>query len=190
MADGKKVHGISKDLVRLATPIVDLSVLPGNPRRGDVDACAKSYQTFGQTKPVVVWAGDTCGEHPELDGKLIVLDGNHQFLGAAQLGWTHLAAHDMSKYSWDQAKAYSLAANRVGDLGGMDRLALADFVASIDDVGLMVGFGDDEIAELVASVEPPDIFEMDSDEDVARLDQRTATKCPSCGHEFMSGWSV
>ncbi len=55
-----KVGVIVADLEALAAPIETLALLPGNPRRGDVDAVARSLDTFGQRKPIVVhgtWRG-------------------------------------------------------------------------------------------------------------------------------------
>lgn len=45
---------IADDLVSLAVDIDTVRQLPGNPRRGDVDAVAASLQRFGQRKPIVV----------------------------------------------------------------------------------------------------------------------------------------
>jgi len=45
---------IAPELEHLAVDITTLDELPGNPRKGDVDAVARSYAAFGQQKPVVV----------------------------------------------------------------------------------------------------------------------------------------
>lgn len=106
-------HKIAPDLLDLATPVADLYELPGNPRDGDARKLALSYDQFGQTKPIVIWSGDTDGTRPEIDGKLVVLDGNHQLKGARDiLEWSMIAAHDMTgTWSWTEALAYALAAN-------------------------------------------------------------------------------
>ena len=48
-----KKHGIISDLINLATPIELFKALPGNPRKGNVEAVVKSYEKFGQRKPIV-----------------------------------------------------------------------------------------------------------------------------------------
>ena len=77
-------HKIIKDLEGLATPVQLFRALPGNPRRGDVQSVVKSYQKFGQRKPIVA--------RRESDDTLTVISGNHQLLAVMQLGWTHIAA--------------------------------------------------------------------------------------------------
>ena len=56
---------ISEDLIPLARPVDQFAQLPGNPRRGDVAAVARSLASFGQRKPIVALR----------DG--VVLAGNH-----------------------------------------------------------------------------------------------------------------
>ena len=65
---------IAPDLQSLAQPIDTLHLLDGNPRRGNVDAVARSYERFGQRKPIVA----------RRDGTVIA--GNHQLLAARSLG--------------------------------------------------------------------------------------------------------
>ena len=60
---------IAPELEHLAVDITTLDELPGNPRKGDVDAVARSYAAFGQQKPVVV---------QRRGQKTVVIDGNHQ----------------------------------------------------------------------------------------------------------------
>src|SRR5205823_1661259 len=77
-----QMSGILRDLRELAFPVDKLASLPGNPRRGHVQAVAQSYRTFGQRKPIVV--------RPQGDGG-VVLAGNTQLAAARKLGWTHIA---------------------------------------------------------------------------------------------------
>jgi len=104
-------HKIHEDLLSLITPINTIKLLPINPRHGDVDAVAASYDRFGQTKPVVV-VEDT-------DGGLTVIAGNTSLKGAIKLGWTHIAA---TRVPFDDSKAaaYALADNRTSELGTID----------------------------------------------------------------------
>ena len=115
---------IAKDLQPLAVPIDNLTPLDENPRRGDVEAVAKSYKQFGQRKPIVAKrAKSVKGGKPTG----MVIAGNHQLLAAKQLGWTEIAVvftDDDAK----TAKAFALADNRTHDLGDYDNLMLADIL--------------------------------------------------------------
>lgn len=114
-----KAH-IADQLQALAVPIDTIELLETNPRRGDVKAVAKSYEKFGQRKPIVV---RRTGEE---DGQPvgIVIAGNHQLQAARALGWTHIAAVFVDDDS-ATASAYALADNRVSDLGEYDADELA-----------------------------------------------------------------
>lgn len=133
---------IAKDLRSLAFPVANLKLLPGNPRRGDVDAVARSYERFGQRKPIVARRSD-----------MTVIAGNHQLQAAQRLGWTHVAVvwtddDDLT------AKAYALADNRTSELGSNDEDALAEYLSSIldefDDLAA-IGYTEGEIADLLVS---------------------------------------
>jgi hypothetical protein len=156
-----KVHDISKDLVRLAQPVAELKLLPGNPRRGNIDAVAKSLERFGQRKPVTVTADGT------------VTAGNHTLQAARQLGWTHIAV--VTEDDDDRtAKAWALADNRIGDLGEYDDADLLAMIESVGDEDLLYDASYDAgiISDLLAgmedrgsednyvrSIEPP-VYEM------------------------------
>jgi ParB-like chromosome segregation protein Spo0J len=110
----------------LAHPIEALKTMPGNPRKGDVDAVKKSYARFGQRKPIVATADGT------------VIAGNHQLLAARSLGWSEIAVvfvDDDDK----TAKAFALADNRVSDLGTYDDVALGRLLEEVSghDDGLL-----------------------------------------------------
>lgn len=106
---------IVKDLATLAVPVVDLQLLPGNPRRGNVDAVAKSLERFGQRKPIVARRSDH-----------VVIAGNHTLQAARQLGWQQLAVVWVDDDDLT-SKAFALADNRTGDLGDYDNDELIAF---------------------------------------------------------------
>jgi DNA modification methylase len=123
---------IAPELEHLAVDITTLDELPGNPRKGDVDAVARSYAAFGQQKPIVV---------QRRGQKTVVIDGNHQLKAARQLGWDQIA---VSPFKVKDAKtgrvragtvaeadAYALAVNRTADLGVYDDVLLAKMIESI-----------------------------------------------------------
>src|SRR5436305_1854087 len=118
-----QVCEILPDLRKLAFPVDKLTSLPGNPRRGDVQAVARSYRAFGQRRPIVA--------RREGDGG-IVIAGNHQLAAAQQLGWTHIATvwvHDDDT----TAKAFALADNRTADLGTYDETDLLAMLQALHD---------------------------------------------------------
>ena len=111
-------HNIHPDLDNLKTKIDDLQHLPGNPRIGNVDAVALSYEEFGQRKPIVATKDK------------IVIGGNHQLAAAKKLGWTHIAVLFTDDNEL-KAKAFALADNRTSDLGTYDNDLLSDMLASV-----------------------------------------------------------
>jgi hypothetical protein len=129
-------------LERMLAPIATLRALPGNPRRGDVDAVARSLAEFGQRKPIVVRRATR-----------EVTAGNHTMLAAAQLGWVSIAV------VWTddddvRAKAFALADNRTHDLGGYDDDALRAMLGDVAvDAQLLAAasFSHADLARLVAA---------------------------------------
>ena len=142
---------IADDLRPLAFPVANLKLLPGNPRRGDVDAVARSYERFGQRKPIVARRSD-----------MTVIAGNHQLQAAQRLGWTHVAVvwtddDDLT------AKAFALADNRTGDLGGYDDADLIDLlqeVATDGELILATGYDDTYLADLLKRYSPPTLDDL------------------------------
>lgn len=135
------VAGLEKLSVELDT----LTVLPGNPRRGDVDAVANSLKRFGQRKPIVVRASDRT-----------IIAGNHTWMAAKQLGWAQIAAVLVDDDA-ATAQAFALADNRTAELGGYDEQALLDLIRLVGDPDLLAdtGWSEDAILELIDRVEPP-----------------------------------
>lgn len=140
-------HKIHSSLADLALPLDRLVALPGNPRVGNVEAIAASYDEFGQLKPIVVQAND--------DGSYTIIAGNHQAQAARQLGWTHIAAVQMADDD-DRAVAFALVDNRVSDLGKTDPELLRDMLSEVvtvyPELFDAVGWDDFEFAALETSV--------------------------------------
>jgi DNA modification methylase len=133
----------------LLAPITVLVPLPGNPRRGDVEAVMGSYQRFGQLKPIVV--RKTRGRRFE------VIAGNHQLAAAALLSWTHMAVVVMEG-SVLESRAFALADNRTSDLGEYDLdelLAMLQEVATDADLLAATGYDQQYVDELLAVISPP-----------------------------------
>lgn len=170
-----QTHQIAAELLPLATPIGDLKPLPGNPRKGDVTAVARSYEKFGQLKPIVAKSDGT------------VVGGNHQLAAAKQLGWTHIA---VTRFAGDDitAKAFALADNRTAELGSYDTGLLAELISEVGqhDADLLTAAGYDaaDIDKLADELTDADtdavdfdaVFEVvitcDSEDDQAALLER------------------
>lgn len=129
--------GIHKSLAKLATPVELLKPLPGNPRRGDVDAIMASYAEFGQLKPIVARRLE--------DGTATVVAGNHQLEAAKRLGWEQIACVFIDGDE-RRSLAFAVADNRTTDLGSTDDVALAEMLIGVgEEYGeLMVNLGWDE----------------------------------------------
>jgi DNA modification methylase len=135
---------IADDLLPLARPIDTLKPLEGNPRKGDVQAVMRSYDRFGQRKPIVALRDGT------------VIAGNHQLKAARELGWTEIAVVFVEDDE-QTAQAFALADNRTADLGTYDNEALADMLKAVSiDPELLsaTGYDADDLAELLESIEP------------------------------------
>jgi len=147
---------IAADLVPLAFAVDKLRLLPGNPRRGNVEAVKRSLDAFGQRKPIVARRSDR-----------VVIAGNHTLQAAQALGWAEVAVVWVDDDD-TTSKAFALADNRTAELGDYDEAALADLIGQVGSVDpeLLKASGWDEasVAELVASLEP-DVLPLDGDPD-------------------------
>lgn len=135
---------ITTDLQQLAVDIDTLNVLPNNPRHGDIESVRKSYQQFGQRKPIVARRADR-----------VVIAGNHQLLAARELGWKDIAVVWVDDDE-ATAAAFTLADNRTSDLGTYDDAllhALLSQVEAADDAALFAatGFNTFDMAALLES---------------------------------------
>jgi ParB-like chromosome segregation protein Spo0J len=166
---------IIESLRSLAHPIEKLKPLPGNPRKGDVEAVAKSYSRFGQRKPIVATK------------KGIVIAGNHQLAAATKLGWTEIAVVFVDDDEIT-AKAYALADNRTSDLGSYDDEALYEMLNDISvDPELLLDTGYSQVtlenlletfSDALTSKDSPDAL------DIEKMEQSLENLCPSCGFKW------
>lgn len=114
---------IVEGLQSLVAPLTELKPASNNPRVGDVEAIVKSYERFGQRKPIVV-----SRETSE------IIAGNHQYQAALKLGWEGIAVVWVDDDE-ETATAYSVADNRIGQLGewNVEELVAAFDVMDPDD---------------------------------------------------------
>jgi hypothetical protein len=107
---------IAPDLKSLVVPIENLTPMAGNPRKGDVEAVKRSYEKFGQRKPLVA---RRLGISDNGFATGTVTAGNHQLEAARALKWKEIAVVFIDEDE-NTAKAFSLADNRTHDLGTYD----------------------------------------------------------------------
>lgn len=147
---------IAADLVPLAFAVDKLCLLPGNPRRGDVEAVKRSLEAFGQRKPIVARRSDS-----------VVIAGNHTLQAAQALGWSEIAVVWVDDDD-TTSKAFALADNRTAELGDYDDAALAELigqVGSVDpDLLIASGWNSQSVQELIQALEP-DTLPMTGDVD-------------------------
>lgn len=145
------MNNIDPSLSALAVDIKSLMPLPGNPRKGNVDAIMASYKEFGQVKPIVA--------RPNGDGTMTVVAGNHQLEAAKKLGWDQIAVVPFEADD-STAVAFALADNRTVEMGHTDPELLNDMLATITDdyTEFLTDLGWDEF-ELAALDEQADRLE-------------------------------
>ena len=159
------IHNIPDNLTHMLVEVDDLQHLPGNPRKSDVDAIAKSYQEFGQLNPIVAVKSD--------DGSIIVLAGNHQLRAARDvLGWTHIAAAVHDTLSEEQALAFAALDNHWHVIGGIDDELQYELIRAADGAA----------AEVFDAVGWDD-FAMAAMEDIVDTSMATATSSTGVGWE-------
>jgi len=134
---------ILPDLAALAVDVTRLSLLPGNPRVGDVDAVAASLAAFGQRKPIVA----------RRDGTVVA--GNHTLQAAQYLGWSEIAVVWVDDDD-TTAAAFALADNRTAELGSYDDQALAALIAEVqaadEDLLAATGWSGNDLSELLSRI--------------------------------------
>lgn len=123
-----------------------LEPYPGNARRGDVGAIAKSLQVNGQFQPVIFQLSTQ-----------YVLVGNHTLAAARHLRWAEIEAAPVDVDD-AQARKIVLAANRTADLASYDLDALSSLLSEVDDLE-GTGFTDDDVTGLLQ--EDDDVDEGD-----------------------------
>jgi DNA modification methylase len=108
----------------------------------NLKAIIASLRRFGQAEPLVVQKGT---------GRVIA--GNGRLVAMRKLGWT---ACDIVEIEADDltATALGIALNRTGELATWDEATLGKLLSELRDAGAVegIGFGDDQIDELLAEL--------------------------------------
>lgn len=115
-----------------------------NPRVGDIPQIKQSLQRWGQVRAILV----------DADGRIIA--GNHKYLAAVALGWTHVAVIRHNFESASEADDFLLADNRLADLGGYERDELLGFLRELEATEGWKGTGytEADLTRLAALGEP------------------------------------
>jgi len=148
-------------------PVDKLNPCPGNPRthEHDVAPLVKSIEHFGWTNPVLV---------QEHTNRIIA---GHGRIEAAKLAGLHAVPVIFLDMSDDDAKAYTIADNKLSEMSTWDELALASMLselkASSYDVAL-TGFTKDELNQLLEPAN--ETFERTDLDDVPDVPKTAVTK--------------
>jgi len=140
-----------------------------------VHLLAKSLQTHGQTKNLVILA----------DGTILA---GHGLWQAAQLnGWKRIAC---GVYTGSNPEAYLVADNYLAQLAEPDDTMLASLLQDLQAQGDLdaTGFSDDDLGSLLAGLQagnPAGVTFPEFDENLPDSDAKAKTAtCPECGHVF------
>lgn len=161
------VSDIAPALVQNAVEIDSLRQHPENPRQGDVEAIMSSLRRFGQVRPIVVQEGTD-----------IIVAGNHTFQAAKRLGWDKIACVKVPLTD-EEAMAYLLADNRLGDKASYDDQGLLAVLERVmDSTGLEgTGFTPDDVDDLMAALDRiPTTDEEEFQGDYAERPEDTAAR--------------
>jgi DNA modification methylase len=153
-------------------PIDDLRPDPANPRRigeEELDALERSLRQFGFVQPVLARLQDRT-----------VIGGHQRLVAARRLGLTTVPVTWLD-VSVEQARLLGLALNRIS--GSWDDALLARLLADLHatpDLDLSLsGFGEDEVRDLLRSLEVrekrerQEVFDLDEALEEARRSPRT-----------------
>lgn len=129
---------------------VDIDTLkphPKNARRGNLGVIKESLAANGQFRPIMVQEGTN-----------YIVDGNHTWKAAKEIGWTKIKAVYL-RVDDDAALRILIAANRASDLSTYDTEALADILAGLDQPWVGTGYTQDDVSAILAAIQEdePDV---------------------------------
>lgn len=133
-----------------------------NPKLHDIEALAKSVERFEARQPITVQRGS-----------------NRVIAGHGRLEvYKHMGMKQVPVIWWDvddkTAEAYAVADNQHTIAMGWDESLLAEVISGISEEDrLVLGFEEDYIEDLLASLEEPPVFLGDPDEIPEEVETRT-----------------
>ena len=111
-----------------------------NPRQGDVGAITESLKEFGQYRPIVV-----------NKQTMNIVAGNHTWLAAKQLNWSHIAVTYIDVTPMEELKVI-LIDNRSSDLANYNNTELRNILASTKLAG--TGFSSADLGDIIEGMSP------------------------------------
>jgi ParB family transcriptional regulator, chromosome partitioning protein len=147
--------------------IAEIMPYENNPRNNEeaVEKVANSIKEFGFNQPIVV------------DKDNVIIVGHTRYLAAQQLGLNKVPAIVAANLSEEQARAYRLVDNKVGEIAGWDFEKLTLELEQIESID-MSEFGFCEKTTL--DIDDEDFL---SDNKIKEKEPKKVT-CPHCGQEF------
>ncbi|TDC28487.1 hypothetical protein E1211_27780 [Micromonospora sp. 15K316] len=157
-------------------PLADLTLFPGNARRGDPELILTSLRRNGQYRALVV--------RDEGDGQLTILAGNHTAQALERHGpgpcdyrptvrgvnrpcgvcrnepWELSARAEVIVCDDDTARRINLVDNRAADQGAYDNDALTELLSYLDGDYEGSGYAEADVEDLLRLVEPPDLDKL------------------------------
>lgn len=131
---------------------------------------AGSMREFGFTNPVLI------------DKEAGILAGHGRVLAALKLGLEQVPCIRLDHLTQAQRRALVIADNKLALNASWDfdmlKVEVEDLAEQKYDIALL-GFNQAELNDLIGVP----VFQP-SDDEQGRLDQKSPTICPSCGHEF------
>lgn len=166
---------VRADLAVVQRPLSALRAYERNARthsKRQVEQIAASMREFGWTNPVLA---DEAGN---------VIAGHGRIEAARLIGMDTVPVIVLAGLTDAQRRALVLADNRIAMNSGWDEemlgAELRDLVGQID-LSDLVGFSTDELARYLPV---PDFAPVSADAQ-PRLDEKSPTCCPACGHQWI-----
>lgn len=168
-------HNVRRELLEQPPELVEVERLrhyPGNARLHDDELLDESLSEHGQYQALRVQRSTG-----------YVLMGNGTYDAALAQQWTHVL---VSWLDCDDATARKLVLidNASSDRAKNDPGDLAHLLAELEGDYRGTGFDRFEHERLIAFNDTPLSFEPDESGGATRLDRRSVTDCPACGHTF------
>jgi hypothetical protein len=171
---------------------------PRNPKDHDIGAIISSIERFGFVSPVIV--NETTDRLVAGHGRLEALramwsngddmpKGVRLVRGSSPEQWSIPVIHGFEFATDEEAEAYLIADNRIGELGGWVEDELIDVLTDLQGGNSLdaVGYDGDDLDDIIKKLGKefdPDAVKPD-DESLADLSEKTKMICPDCGHEWL-----
>lgn len=171
---------MSEELRIEYVPLSEVAPAGKNPKRHDLEAIKASMRRFGYVVPVT---------RDDRTGKLVAGHGRREALEEMRRAgeepprrvrarggeWHVPVLRGVSFKTAEEAEAYLLADNRLGELGGWDEGMVGEMVRGLDpDLSAITGFDVSKFAPPA----PPEAFTA-YDEGI-----EVEHRCPKCGYEW------